>query len=291
MDALIPLLLIFIALNSKQLSKDKLYRANVFAIVGILYFVFLQYLHYWNRIFHVEGAARYIPILIAVLMAVGACLSPWARRSQVIKTTNLCILFVVLLTSTYMFDVSIKEWLAEKGGFYSSRLTVPLASGADDHNGSIEFHSVGLEMKAFDGWVKAELPSGHKYLLYEKDPGHRIEVRPNCMGEMQVDTPTYVSKILQSYESGRRNVSSSYECGGSADLKMCLVKATYPSETQGVQRWHWFAEQGSNMGFTVDYILSGDDKALEDKVMELMVSTRIVEKRTALMCRTPAAWL
>ena len=291
MDALIPLLLIFIALNSKQLAKDKLYRANVFAVVGIFYFVFLQYIHYWNRIFQVDGWVRIIPILIIVLVAVGLSLSPFIKRSHIVKTTILCSIFAASLATTYIFDISVKEWLAEKGGFYSDRLAVPIDSSRSDRESSFKFHAVGLEMRAFDRWSKVELPSGHEYLKYEHDGEGRVEVRPNCLGKIQIDTPTYVSRILQSAEPGIREASSSYECGKYAGLKECLVKVTYSSEVGSCKRWHLYAENDSNSGVVVDFILSGESELLQERVMSLMASIRIIEKRTTEVCRTPAVWL
>ncbi|WP_288129716.1 hypothetical protein [Microbulbifer sp.] len=291
MDALIPLLLIFVVLNSKQLSEDKLYRANVFAIVGIFYFVFLQYIYYCNRVFQVDGWSQFVPTLVAVLVAVGCSLSPWNKRSHIVKTGSLCALFIVSLSGTYMFDISIKEWLAEKGGFYRGELELPLVDNNGSRDRSFKFASIGLEMKAFDGWSKAQLSSGHEYLMYEPGGEQRVEARPNCLGEKKVDIPTYLSKILKSFESEKRSTSSGYQCEKHADIKECLVKVAYSPEAGGYQRWHWFAEKGGNRGVVIDFIVSREGGALQEQIKELIASTQILEGRTAEMCHTPAAWL
>lgn len=291
MDALIPLLLIFIVLNSKQLSEDKLYRANVFAIVGIFYFVFLQYIYYWNRVFQVNGWEQFVPGLIAVLVTVGLSLSSWNKRSHMAKTGSLCAFFMVSLSGTYILDVSIKEWLAEKGGFYGAEVEVPLVGSGGDRERSFEFASVGLQMKALDGWRKKQLPSGHEYLIYESGGERHVEVRPNCLGEKKVDIPTYLSGILKSLEVESRNVSSSYQCEKSENIKECLVKVAYPSEVGGYQRWHWLVEKGGDKGVVIDFILSGDGEPLHEKLNELMASTQVLEGRTTEICHTPAAWL
>lgn len=291
MDALIPLLLIFIAVNSKQLSKDKLYRANVFAVVGFLYFVFLQYIYYWIRIFQVEGWLQFIPLLVAVLVAIGVCLSPWNKRSSVVKTISMCSIFVVSLVTTYIADVSIKEWLAERGGFYKARLASSLGEGVESDGEMFEFYSVGVEMKALSGWRKSELSSGHEYLVYQAAGERHAEVRPNCLGKLQVDIPTYLSRVLHSIESGRENVSSSYECGQYDGLRKCLVKATYLEDESARERWHWFTEKSDGTGVVVDFILSADSELRKEEAAEIMKSTRLVDRRTAEMCRTPSAWL
>ena len=291
MDALIPLLLVFIVLNSKQLSEDKLYRASVFAIVGIFYFVFLQYIYYWNRVFQVDGWEQFVPSLIAVLVTIGLSLSPWNKRSHMAKTGSLCALFVVSLSGTYIFDISIKEWLAEKGGFYAGDVEVPWVGTGDNRERSFEFGSVGLKMKAFDGWSKNQLPTGHEYLVYEMGGDQRVEARPNCLGEKNVDIPTYLSNILKSLEAKNQTISSSYQCEAFADLKKCLIKVAYSSENSSYQRWHWLVEKVGDRGVVIDFILSEDGETLQEKLKELMASTQILEKRTAEICHTPAAWL
>ena len=86
MHSLAPLLFTLILFNSHQLKTDNLYKANIFALVGGSYFVFLQYTVYWYRIFPSHNLAQYIPGFIVVLSTVGIALSPWNRRSNVIKT-------------------------------------------------------------------------------------------------------------------------------------------------------------------------------------------------------------
>lgn len=120
MHSLILLIFIFIALNGKQLRRDSLYRANVFAITGTCYFVFVQYIAYWHKVFPVEGWRQYLPEVLVVFSAVGLSLSPWNKKSHPIKTVCLCSIFLISLLVTYIFDIKIKEWLAEKGGFFNT---------------------------------------------------------------------------------------------------------------------------------------------------------------------------
>lgn len=291
MHALIPLLLVFIALNGKQLRSDKLYRANVFAIVGICYFFFIQYIAYWNRVFPAEEWTEYLPGIVAVLGAVGFSLSPWNRKSHPVKTACLCSLFFISLAGTYVFDVKVKEWLAEKGGFFNDQISLNTNWEAATSAELFEFPGIGIEVRTSEGWRKAELPSGHEYLTYSDGDLGVMEVRPNCLGGMSIDTPTYVSNMLDLLEVTKPNIRYKYQCVKSERAKECLIRVEYPSVDGGRKRWHWLKSLGEEKSIAMDFIMPDGNKAFEEKALGLMATTRISDRRKTAMCNTPAAWL
>ncbi|MCX2783674.1 hypothetical protein OQJ46_11825 [Microbulbifer thermotolerans] len=291
MHSLTLLLFIFIALNGKQLRNDSLYRANVFAIVGICYFFFVQYIAYWNRVFPVEGWGKYLLEMLVALGAVGLSLSSWNKKSHPIKTLCLCSIFFIALLVTYVFDIKVKEWLAEKGGFFNGEPPLVLKQEAGTLDKSIKFSEVGIEFRAFEGWRKGELPSGHEYLTYGNSDAGVVEVRPNCLDGMNIDTPTYVSNMLELLEVNKPTSRYDYQCSKSAQVKECFIRVEYLSADGVSKRWHWLRSQRGERSIAVDFIIPNDSKVVEEKVLELIMSTKISKKHQTVICTTPAAWL
>lgn len=291
MHSLILLIFIFIALNGKQLRRDSLYRANVFAITGTCYFVFVQYIAYWHKVFPVEGWRQYLPEVLVVFSAVGLSLSPWNKKSHPIKTVCLCSIFLISLLVTYIFDIKIKEWLAEKGGFFNTEPLIAMEQKKGALDKAIKFSQVGIEFRTSKSWCKAKLPSGHEYLIYGDSSTGIIEARPNCLDGMNIDTPSYVANILELLEVNKPTYRYDYQCSKYAKVKECLIRVEHLSVDGISKRWHWLKSQGDERAIAVDIIIPNDSKVLEEKALELIASTKILKKRQTAICTTPAAWL
>lgn len=291
MHALIPLLLIFVALNGQQLKNDKLYRANVFAIVGLCYFILLPYVYYWNRVFQLDSWAASLPVLAVVIIAVGVSLSRWNRRSHPIKTGFLCAFFSIFLVASYSIDWKIKEWLAEKGGFFVEGASLVNVRGLQPANQKFEFSNIGVELSTSEEWRASELPSGHRYLTYSGDSQALLEVRPNCLDGARIDTPTYIANKLELMGGGKTGVTQDHQCLWDGVSKQCLIKLEYSSAGHLEQRWHWLNVLGDKQAFVMDFIMRDASTSTETQALALMASTKSIQRRRALNCHTPAAWL
>lgn len=292
MHALIPLLFTLILFNSKQLKNDKLYRANIFALVGISYFCVLQYALYWYRVFPTESVAQYLPGLLAVSSAIGIALSPWNRRSHPLKTVLLCGLFGFSLLSTFAFDKAIKETLAEIGGFFQNDVSLkPDKASLSDHK-LVELQSIGIQLQIPQHWQQRQLSSGHHYFIYDEQGKVLLEVRPNCLDALEIDTPTYLSNILQLFEG--HNAGAQYEsrCAQMEADKNCLVQVRYPQSGSIKEKWHWLEiPTDQSRTFALDFVLLEDLSALKVEVWDVISSVAILKDKATEPCRTPAAWL
>ena len=291
MHALIPLLIIFVALNGQQLKNDKLYRANVFAIVGICYFSLLPFVFYWNGVFQVEEWAASLAVLTVVLVAVCVSLSSWNRRSHQLKTGVLCTFCFISLVASDSFDWEIKEWIAEKRGFFVEGTLLANVQELEPATQRIEFSNIDIELGVSEDWRAAELSSGHKYLIYSVDGQAVLEVRPNCLDGARIDTPTYIKNKLELMGAGKSGATHDYQCHLNGALKQCLIKLEYPSAGHLEQRWHWLSVQGEDQAVVMDFIMSDASASTENQALALMASTKGKEWRRAHSCHTPAAWL
>ncbi len=292
MHALIPLLFIFIAINSAQLKSDKFYRANVFALVGVSYFFILQYIFYWYEVFPVGDWVQYVPGLIVVITTVLIALSSWNRKSHPAKTAALSALCASALVAVFAFDKELKEKIAEVGGFFEGKeITAGFTPTATSYS-VLNVPMIGLQLEAPDHWQKRNLPSGHLYLAHHEHDAPTLEIRPNCLGEIDVDTPTYVRNTLELFEANSPEAQSSVQCSMASADKTCLVRVGYAPASQIKEKWRWLRiSDDSAQSVVVDVILYSGADAFEPDIWRTILSVRKAPKTAEQVCRTPAAWL
>lgn len=238
MHALAPLLFILIVFNSEQIKQDKLYRANVFSLVGICYFFMLQYTIYWYRVFPSESISQYLPGLLFVSFTVALLLSPWLKKSHPAKTAVFVSICIVSISLTFVMDYSIKEKLAELGGFFKETEVVEGKSLGVRSIRVVELPKIGAKLHIPESWVVKVASSGHSFFELFEDGQKVLEVRPNCLGEFELDTPTYIDNILSFYEAGTLGEQHSYECSQVKSEKECLIKVSYSKARELKDKWH-----------------------------------------------------
>lgn len=291
MHALIPLVFIFILFNSHQLKTDTLYRANVFALIGISYFFFFQYTMYWYRIFPTESALQFIPGLLITSTTVLIALSHWNKKSHPLKTTALCTLCVLALTMTFGFDKTIKERLAEMGGYFTDEPIIVNGSSTKEATRTITMASIGLQINIPNDWKENALPSGHMYFTAESENKLLLEVRPNCLGDFQIDTPTFVHNSLELLESDDTNANHTLKCV-SNKFKECLLIVKYIKPMNIVEKWRWFkVSQDRSYSMMMDFLIFTKDAHTREGILRLLDSARPTEHGPKEFCQTPAAWL
>ncbi len=295
MHAVIPLLFVFLLFNSEQLKTDKLYRANIFALVGASYFCVLQYSIYWYQVFLTQSLLQYLPGLLAVLASIAIALSKWNKRSHPIKTLFICCLFGLSLIASFGFDKQIKEKLAEMGGYFEggdlAELAPPISISEDSQEvNSHEFTDIGLSMMAPADWQTKTLSSGHQYLVKFSADNLLLELRPNCLGEVEVDTPTFVKNTIALLEGGMDNNQVYHACSN-RQTKSCLIKVIY-GEAEGKikERWHWLQLDGANP-YLVDLVFFDASQEIKSAAWRAMMSTKPIVGIKPNYCTTPSVWL
>ena len=297
MHALIPLLLIFIAFNSKQLKEDMWYRANVFSLVGISYFFIFQYTLYWYRIFPSDSWLQYLPGLLTISSTVAIALSSWNRKSHPVKTISLVFLCCLAIVSTLSFDHSIKEKLAEWGGYFNSeglRSGVISTAAAEPiiASNAEKLSMVGIRLDILPGWQRHRLESGHLYFTEHRNDKRILEVRPNCLGDMGIDTPTFVANTLSQFEAGISGTQQGVQCSMSAKDKQCLIVVNYLANNAIVAKWRWLnIIKGEGHAIIVDALFYEDSATLKEDVRNVLLSTKLLPQAPTQECHTPAAWL
>lgn len=292
MHILAPILFILILFNSQQLKTDSLYRANVFMLVGFSYFVLLQYTAYWYRIFPAQSLIQHILSVIVVLSTVGIALSPWNKRSNVLKTLTLCSLFALALVATFAFDKPIKEKLAEAGGFFKADVPLGRGQAIPYESTSIEIPEIAIRLNAPIDWVKNKLPSGHVYFTRDDKSKRLLEVRPNCLNPLDLDTPTYLFNIINFFEAEATNGKAEYRCSQQSSIKTCLVKVTYPLPSSIKEKWHWLKiPEDRSKSIGIDFLFYENIEEQYAEIWGVIASIEHIDTEVVEPCRTPAAWL
>lgn len=292
MHSLAPLLLILILFNRQQLKTDNLYRANVFALVGMSYFVLLQYTAYWYQIFPSQSLTQYVPSVLVVLSTVGIALSPWNKRSTAIKTLMLCGLFATTLVAVFTLDKPIKENLAEMGGFFEQNESLGQSSVIRYDSKSVELPEIGIRLDAPLDWLQHQLPSGHTYFTHSVMDKTLMEVRPNCLGALDIDTPTYLFNMLDLFEANTLSAATDLKCTQDGANKTCLVRVTYPQSSSIKEKWHWLKiPEDRSRSIGIDFLINENAEAQYAEIWKVIASIEHLEVKALEPCRTPAAWL
>ena len=292
MHALIPLLFIFVFINSRQLKEDLLYRANIFSLVGINYFVIFYYTVYWYKIFPTTSPLQYVPGLIATSLLLGVALSPWNKKSHIAKTTLLVSALFVALGGYFLFDTKIKEALAKTGGFFSHKTIADKPSNTNP-SPSQRIPSIGVELiKLDDSWDEKSLKSGHRYFMKVVNDMPAIEIRPNCITEFQLDTPTYISNVLRSFEvQDSVRTTSDVNCSILNDIKRCLIRTVYSQKNTIKEQWHWLVRSDTKHSIKVGVLFYQQTPALTTEAEKIIASINRLDISPTNYCHTPAAWL
>ena len=291
MHALAPLLLVAILFKHRQLREDTLYRANAFFLVGFYYFFWLQYNIYWFRIFPSSSLLQFLPSILFTLFVVGIALSRWNQKSHPLKTALFGTLFAVSLLASFGFDTQVKEKLAELGGFYKGESFYPVNKPEDETTISITLANIGLTTSVPEHWVQHPLESGHSYFTSANNGVTQLEVRPNCLGRLALDIPTYVSNTEQSFQLEQASSEISHECIVADEGKHCIVKANYGNGRKPAEKWRWFFKPLSgDRSVNIDVLFYSPEVELRERAMRVLQATHTTGEKPQ-WCTTPADWI
>lgn len=291
MHALAPLLLVLILLRYKKLQSDNLYRANVFFLAGFYYFFWLQYNLYWFRIFPTNGVLQYFPSALFTLLVVGIALSRWNQNSHPFKTLLFGALFVVSLIASYGFDTPIKEKLAELGRFYKGDEFYPVAITQPNSTKNINFPNIALTISVPASWEQHQLDSGHNYFTVATNGAKSLELRPNCLGQLSIDIPTYIFKTEREFEQEFAGAKASHQCFINNEGKHCIVKIGVGNADKITGKWRWFfVPQTGGISINIDTLFYAAEPDLQNQVMRALQATQTTAD-TPPWCTTPADWI
>lgn len=293
MHPLIPLLFSLIGFNGRQFREDKQYRLNVFSLVGISYFCFLTHISYWHETFSAPAwVVNFISVLV-VMTTVAIALSPWLRHGGLAKTASLGLLFSAVLVGSYVYDREVKETIARMAGFYGDEI-LSFQSEPEPHTVLQIALPSGLELEVPTNWELRDMPSGHVYFNFYASGQKALELRPNCVGRLRLDTPTIIKNALARLEAEGKGLAHKVECQMTGSgVKECLIQVRY-EKTEGMprERWYWLSiPRDRRVSTVVDVLLFDDSPALRSEALVAIASVRRVEQDAAVLCTTPAAWL
>lgn len=151
---------------------------------------------------------------------------------------------------------------------------------------------MGLRLQVPQDWHQHLLPSGHHYFTSGTVQKPLLEVRPNCLDELRIDTPTYLSNLLQLFEVRSPDTEYETKCAKRDKTKNCLVKVKYPPSAVIKGKWQWLEiPDDSSRAFSVDFLLFDESEDLQETVQNVIANVQLLDIAATEPCRTPAAWL
>lgn len=273
------------------------YRANVFCLVGIGYFFMFQYTLYWYRIFPTDGWVQFVPGLLIVLLTVVVALSAWNRKSHPAKTIVLGLLCFIAIATTLLFDHVVKEKLAEWGGYFGSEdlfssVMSTAAAGPSSISDIEEIPMIGIRLNVSPRWQQHRMVSGLLYFTVDGNDKKTLEVRPNCLGDFKIDTPTFVANTLSLFEADASGSKKGVECRVTDESKQCLITVSYSGKNEIAEKWRWLnIDRNEGRAFTIDALFYEDVGTLKEDVRNIFLSARLLPQVPTQECFTPASWL
>lgn len=291
MHAIIPLLYIFLFFNKDQLRNDSPYRVCVFSLIGLSYFVFIQYIMYYYWVFPSDSLLQYLPGVVVVGGILGLCLSPWVKRATPIKAVICGTVFLAGALSSLIFDVEIKEQIAVAGGFYRVEPQQHhFAPPAELNSENIEFNRVGYSLEQLRQWSHKTASSGYDFLTAVEESKTLAEIRPNCFNDLGVDTPKYIENSL--FAMAAEGQEHMVECIKNEGNRECLIKVKYNENHDTIERWRWFRYSAKNkVNPELDILFYNNQSKLRAEAAFMLKSLQLLPPVSDVYCLTPAEWL
>lgn len=273
MNVLIPLALALILINHQKLRDDQCYRFSVLSIVGITYFFIFRYIDYYFSIFSPGDIWHPITKVVALLIAVGMCLSPWMTKSTTIKTGVCIFLFAVGILAAFGFDRLIKVAITDLGGYFDE----PPKVGTQKYVGdAVRYTSEagGYSLSVPSRWEKRRHKSQADYFVIQHKEAILAEFRPRCFHK----TGVVMAEVIKSLEADalieNRLVES--HCFKQTDAHVCLVKSIASAPISPLERWRWLVmNPATQQNIDLDVLIYSDKTGIKDEINFVFSSLKI----------------
>ncbi|MGM8226655.1 hypothetical protein ACSV5M_08735 [Cellvibrio sp. ARAG 10.3] len=289
MNVLIPLALALILINHQKIRDDPYYRFSMLSIVGITYFFIFRYIDYYFSIFSPGDIWHSITKVVAVLIAVGMCLSPGMTKSTAVKTGVCVFLFAVSILAAFGFDRLIKVAITDLGGYFDG----PPKVGTQRYVGeAVRYTSKagGYSLSIPSRWERRRHESQADYFVVQNEEATLAELRPRCFHK----TGVVIAEVIKNLEADAliENRLTESHCFKQKDAHVCLVKSIASAQISPLERWRWLVmNPATQQNIDIDVLIYIDNAAIKDEVNFVFSSLKIESLPTpAPICLSTMDW-
>lgn len=260
--AISVLAILLVALWLKK-DNNPYMRAAAIALFGIHIFFIAPCLIFLADLIDLKPWGEQIILLASILICAGILLvAQTLIRTRPAVSTCLIIVFAITTISHFAFNKSIKRFIADAVGYFSSP---PLTASSNPGNGNrfVDTNG-GFQLTVPANWEKKIHGSGAEFFRYENADEH-IEFRPTCFHNSSLTLP----EIAQNIHLQSENKSSRY-CYKMANDRACLIK----TREGFTERWRWLFEKAENeQAIQLDFLFT--NKTLDNQQQAMAVITSI----------------
>lgn len=288
MNALIPLVLVFLLINHKKLKEDQNYRVSVFSVIGVTFFFILRFVDYYFSTFDHPSFYYTATKIIVVATVVALCLSPVFVKSSPVKASICVVVFILGVFFSFAMERPLKIFIANGGGYFD---------GTDDsasrYDGSVVTYTNkegGYSLLIPEYWDKKSTNDGLTYFFTSKENVSLLELRPRCFH----DTDLVITEIVQNLKDldAMEDRSTKTKCTGDTNIQKCLVKSIEADSNRPMERWRWLVMNvWSNQNIEVDVLFFSGDEEIKQQVQFVLASMTTTSLRQPKpTCLNPMEW-
>ncbi|MCW8935155.1 MAG: hypothetical protein OQK98_10560 [Gammaproteobacteria bacterium] len=257
------------------------------SVLGISYFVIWPYVFYYAQL--LNWSKTYIQVSFVVMVAVSLLLARALVEIKLYEVIQIVTigLFLILWTLSSIFDIPIKDKIADYSGFFSGSL-VSSYDKTELLTKKINSPTNAYSVLIPEHW-KEQKHTGTDLPFYtaENTTSSIIEFRPGCNNKQKYST----SKIIEGMSSiHQENQTSSYQCyNWNEHDYACRVKI---SDDSGITRVRWIgANKETNYLLELDFVMQNGnqrDLKLTESIFKTARYNEVADKTAN--CVTPIEW-
>ena len=257
------------------------------SILGISYFLIWPYVFYYAHL--LNWSETHIQISFVVMVALSLLFARALIEIKFYAVTQVMSigLFLILLALSSIFDLSVRDKIADYTGYFSASL-VSNYEKSDLLTKEISSPTNAYSVLVPEDW-KEHIHKGTDLPFYKpaNSTGPIIEFRPRCNTKQSYS----ISKIVEGMSSvHQENETTSHQCfHWNKHDYACRVKV---SDNTGITRVRWIgANKETSHLLVLDFVMqngSQQDLALTESIFKTVKYNEVADKTAN--CVTPMEW-
>lgn len=289
---IVLLLVAGVALAYFSKPKDReSYQIALLAILGVAYFTVWRFVDYYMDIMSMNSTARHSAFLLIMLVALALAALPQCRNISRRPAIIFAVIFAVVLTLTFAFEVLIKNTVADIGGYFDKAPIKQKALPEGSLSQPYYFDAGGVGFDIPVRWSKEVHSSGHVYFDLKTSGKLVAEMRPRCFHGSNISLPEIIQNI--SNEDRSKNLVVDSSCYMSSDdMYTCSIRSYKSENASSLSIWRWLVtDKYQHQSIEIDFIFYVKNIDAERDAEAVMSTLRVKRLASPLpLCASPAEW-
>lgn len=273
MELIILLIAILVLSKIKNVNDTTHFRIVVGALMGISFLFAWPYIYYVTQILMWDESFIYVTYLLLLTVTMSFILAVTQIRINDYVPALLIVFFFVVWIITSIYDVQIKNKLADVSGYFDTQLVDPIT------HSDIAFR----DYKSAKGAYTVSVPISWKpykfkgsdltYFRSNGDSHNQIEFRPRCFHPVKRSMYDTVSSMTSHIEGRLKTYKQCYHWNQDGYACKVFVSSVAPGNSI-INRLRWLGiNNKTGHAIELDFVLTNEMSAQTDDVIDYMISS------------------